>query len=84
MYARLMPTGYIVQLLTRVDLDKHSLSYAAVFGLIEDLDLHGSEYSWCTSIFYFGRHIYAPGCYVYFLTPNRSARGRLSLHISHE
>ncbi|KAI9039371.1 putative MFS transporter [Aspergillus affinis] len=37
------------------DLDKQSLSYAAVFGLITDLDLEGSQYSWCSSIFYFGR-----------------------------
>lgn len=57
MYARLIAPGHIVQLLTRADLDKQSLSYAAVFGLIEDLDLQGSEYSWCTSIFYFGRLI---------------------------
>lgn len=38
------------------DLDKLSLGYAAVFGLIEDLHLQGSEYSWCTSIFYFGAY----------------------------
>ncbi|KAK1147334.1 hypothetical protein N8T08_001411 [Aspergillus melleus] len=36
-------------------LDKQSLSYAAVFGLITDLDLQGSQYSWCSSIFYFGQ-----------------------------
>ncbi|KAG2417292.1 hypothetical protein HFD88_008511 [Aspergillus terreus] len=36
-------------------LDKQSLSYAAVFDLITDLDLHGSQYSWCSSIFYIGQ-----------------------------
>ncbi|RAL14704.1 pantothenate transporter [Aspergillus homomorphus CBS 101889] len=38
-------------------LDKQSLSYASVFGLIDDLSLHGSEYSWCSSIFYVGQLI---------------------------
>ena len=38
-----------------LDIDKQSLSYASVFGLIEDLNLHGTQYSWCSSIFYFGR-----------------------------
>ncbi|PLB45830.1 MFS general substrate transporter [Aspergillus steynii IBT 23096] len=36
-------------------LDKQSLSYAGVFGLITDLNLQGSQYSWCSSIFYFGQ-----------------------------
>ncbi|KAL4895504.1 major facilitator superfamily domain-containing protein [Aspergillus ambiguus] len=36
-------------------LDKQSLSYAAVFDLITDLDLKGSQYSWCSSIFYIGQ-----------------------------
>lgn len=35
-------------------LDKQSLSYASVFGLIPDLKLEGTEYSWCFSIFYIG------------------------------
>jgi hypothetical protein len=35
-------------------LDKQSLSYASVFGLITDLGLKGTEYSWCSSIFYIG------------------------------
>ncbi|KAJ5832767.1 hypothetical protein N7474_001078 [Penicillium riverlandense] len=38
-------------------LDKQSLSYAAVFGLMEDLDMTSSQYSWCTSIFYVGQLI---------------------------
>ncbi|KAF9762892.1 hypothetical protein IL306_003285 [Fusarium sp. DS 682] len=36
-------------------LDKQSLSYAAVFGLIDDLNLTSSQYSWCSSIFYVGQ-----------------------------
>ncbi len=37
-------------------LDKQSLSYASVFGLITDLNLKGTEYSWCASIFYIGEN----------------------------
>ncbi|OKL61766.1 hypothetical protein UA08_02466 [Talaromyces atroroseus] len=36
-------------------LDKQSLSYASVFGLISDLKLEGRQYSWTSSIFYFGQ-----------------------------
>ncbi|KAL4925840.1 major facilitator superfamily domain-containing protein [Aspergillus undulatus] len=36
-------------------LDKQSLSYAGVFGLMEDLSLTNSQYSWCSSIFYVGQ-----------------------------
>ncbi|OHF04260.1 major facilitator superfamily transporter [Colletotrichum orchidophilum] len=36
-------------------LDKQSLSYASVFGLITDLNLTSSQYSWCSSIFYVGQ-----------------------------
>ncbi|KAK1963019.1 major facilitator superfamily transporter [Colletotrichum sublineola] len=36
-------------------LDKQSLSYASVFGLIADLDLTSTQYSWCSSIFYVGQ-----------------------------
>ncbi|KAF2725960.1 major facilitator superfamily transporter [Polychaeton citri CBS 116435] len=36
-------------------LDKQTLSYAAVFGLISDLNLTSSQYSWCSSIFYVGQ-----------------------------
>jgi len=35
-------------------LDKAVLGYAAVFGLQTDLKLHGTQYSWLGSIFYFG------------------------------
>ncbi|GMF95109.1 unnamed protein product [Aspergillus oryzae] len=36
-------------------LDKQSLSYAGVFGLMGDLNLTSSQYSWCSSIFYVGQ-----------------------------
>ena len=35
-------------------LDKQTLSLASVMGLIQELDLRGTEYSWSGSIFYFG------------------------------
>ena len=34
--------------------DKTTLSYAAIFGIREDLKLKKTEYSWLSSIFYFG------------------------------
>ncbi|KAH8883000.1 MFS general substrate transporter [Thozetella sp. PMI_491] len=34
--------------------DKTTLSYAAIFGIKADLNLQGTEYSWLSSIFYFG------------------------------
>ncbi|KAG9956740.1 hypothetical protein KCU61_g9605, partial [Aureobasidium melanogenum] len=36
-------------------LDKQSLSYASVAGLIQDLKVDASQYSWCSSIFYIGQ-----------------------------
>lgn len=39
--------------LTR-QIDKTTLSYAAIFGIEDDLGLSGSEYSWLSSVFYFG------------------------------
>ncbi|WVR08391.1 hypothetical protein IAU60_005446 [Kwoniella sp. DSM 27419] len=35
-------------------LDKRGLSFAAIFGLKTDLHLVGQDYSWASSIFYFG------------------------------
>lgn len=35
-------------------IDKTTLSYAAIFGIEDDLNLHGSLYSWLSSLFYFG------------------------------
>ncbi|KAL9609244.1 MAG: hypothetical protein Q9167_005979, partial [Letrouitia subvulpina] len=35
-------------------IDKTTLSYAAIFDIQEDLNLHGTQYNWLSSIFYFG------------------------------
>lgn len=35
-------------------IDKTTLSYAAIFGIKTDLKLVGTQYSWLSSIFYFG------------------------------
>jgi MFS family permease len=35
-------------------IDKTTLSYAAIFGIREDLNLHGTQYSWLSALFYFG------------------------------
>lgn len=40
-------------------IDKTTLSYAAIFGIREDLDLVGTEYSWLSSMFYFGFLVWA-------------------------
>ncbi|PVI02691.1 allantoin permease [Periconia macrospinosa] len=35
-------------------LDKNSLAYASALGMTDDLHLHGSQYSWLSSLFYVG------------------------------
>lgn len=35
-------------------IDKTTLSYAAIFGIRDDLHLVGTQYSWLSSLFYFG------------------------------
>ncbi|EIN06852.1 MFS general substrate transporter [Punctularia strigosozonata HHB-11173 SS5] len=39
--------------------DKTTLSYAAIFGIKDDLHLKSTEYSWLSSIFYFGWLVWA-------------------------
>lgn len=39
--------------------DKTTLSYAAIFGIKDDLKLVGTQYSWLSSIFYFGWLVWA-------------------------
>lgn len=39
--------------------DKTTLSYAAIFGLKDGLNLEGTQYSWLSSSFYFGWLIWA-------------------------
>ncbi|PYI04089.1 MFS allantoate transporter [Aspergillus sclerotiicarbonarius CBS 121057] len=40
-------------------IDKTTLSYAAIFGIKEDLGLAGDQYSWLSSVFYFGFLVWA-------------------------
>ncbi|TFL04919.1 MFS general substrate transporter [Pterulicium gracile] len=40
-------------------IDKTTLSYAAIFGIKDDLSLSGEQYSWLSSLFYFGWIAYA-------------------------
>ncbi|RAK99292.1 MFS general substrate transporter [Aspergillus ibericus CBS 121593] len=47
-----IPFICITYLITYID--KAMLGYSAVFGLKESLHLHGTEYSWLGSMFYFG------------------------------
>ncbi|KAI9736175.1 MAG: hypothetical protein M1834_001060 [Cirrosporium novae-zelandiae] len=48
-------------------LDKVTVSYAAVWGMQEDLSLVGQQYSWATSIFYIG-YLVAEAPSAYLLT----------------
>jgi len=41
--------------LTYQDLDKQSLAYASVYGLIEDLNLVGKQFATTSSMFYVGQ-----------------------------
>lgn len=46
-------------------IDKTTLGYSAVFGLQTELNLVGNQYSWCSSIFYFGYLFWEyPGSYL--------------------
>jgi ACS family allantoate permease-like MFS transporter len=49
---RLMPLLCLTYALQSID--KNTLSYAAVFGVREELDLKGTQYSWIGAIFYLG------------------------------
>lgn len=41
-------------------LDKTTLSYASIFGLIDDTNLQGDEYSWLGSIVYLAQLVFQP------------------------
>lgn len=49
---RLIPLLCITYALQSID--KTTLSYAAVFGIRESLDLVGTQFSWASSVFYLG------------------------------
>ncbi|KAJ5835330.1 hypothetical protein N7447_001356 [Penicillium robsamsonii] len=61
----LMGVAYFLQFL-----DKLALSQATLFGLREDLKMHGSEYSWASAIFYFGYFAWSwPSSYIVVRLP---------------
>ncbi|KAJ5910649.1 hypothetical protein N7504_005292 [Penicillium tannophilum] len=61
----LMGTAYFLQFL-----DKLALSQATLFNLRQDLNLHGSQYSWTSAIFYFGYFFWSwPSSYVIVRMP---------------
>ncbi|OJJ69079.1 hypothetical protein ASPBRDRAFT_57619 [Aspergillus brasiliensis CBS 101740] len=49
---RILPIMLVAYMMSFMD--KQTLNYSAVMGLLTDLKLHGTEYSWSSSIFYFG------------------------------
>ncbi|GLA86598.1 hypothetical protein AtubIFM56815_010867 [Aspergillus tubingensis] len=49
---RILPIMLVAYMMSFVD--KQTLNYSAIMGLLTDLKLHGTEYSWTSSIFYFG------------------------------
>ncbi|TVY59490.1 putative transporter, partial [Lachnellula cervina] len=51
----LMTISYTIQYM-----DKSVMAQAAVYDLIKNLGLKGQEYSWCSSIFYFGYLAFQP------------------------
>ncbi|OQE46524.1 hypothetical protein PENCOP_c001G06015 [Penicillium coprophilum] len=61
----LMGVAYFLQFL-----DKLALSQATLFGLREDLNMHGAEYSWASAIFYFGYFAWSwPSSYIVVRLP---------------
>lgn len=55
---RILPIILIVYCLQ--SLDKTSLSYASVFGIIEDTGLEGNEFSWLGSVVYIAQLVFQP------------------------
>ncbi|KXG47528.1 Major facilitator superfamily domain, general substrate transporter [Penicillium griseofulvum] len=49
---RLIPLLFLIYMLQY--LDKNSINFASVYGLKQGMHLKGQEYSWLSSIFYFG------------------------------
>lgn len=41
-------------------LDKSTLSYASVFGILEDANLHGDQYSWLGAVVYVAQLVWQP------------------------
>jgi hypothetical protein len=49
-------------------LDKNGINYASVYGLQDGTNLHGQDYNWLGSIFYFGMLKHVPSCRIPQLT----------------
>src|SRR5690349_7481710 len=49
---RIVPILFLIYLMQY--LDKNGINYASVYGLQKGTNLHGQNYSWLGSIFYFG------------------------------
>lgn len=49
---QILPILFVTYLLQY--LDKNGINYASVYGLQKGTNLHGQDYSWLSSIFYFG------------------------------
>ncbi|EXJ57946.1 hypothetical protein A1O7_05369 [Cladophialophora yegresii CBS 114405] len=49
---RIVPILFLIYLMQY--LDKNGINYASVYGLQDGTNLHGQDYSWLGSIFYFG------------------------------
>ncbi|KAF9889034.1 hypothetical protein FE257_008011 [Aspergillus nanangensis] len=49
-----MVVSYMLQFL-----DKQTLNQASIMGILQDLKLSGTQYSWCGSIFYFGYLVFS-------------------------
>lgn len=62
----LLGVSYFLQFL-----DKQSLSYSSLLGMIQDAKLQGSQYSWVASIFYFG--------YIFWSYPTAFLAARLPI-----
>ncbi|KAL4865238.1 hypothetical protein BDV12DRAFT_154653 [Aspergillus spectabilis] len=65
----IMAISYMFQFL-----DKSAMSFTAILGLEEDLNLHGDDYSWASSIYYFG---YLAASYVAAVLLVRFAVGKI-------
>lgn len=51
---RLVPILILIYFLQYID--KNGINYASVYGLQKGTNLHGQDFSWLGSIFYFGEH----------------------------
>lgn len=56
--SRILPIILVIYCLQ--SLDKTALSYASVFGLVDDLHLVGHQYSWCGAIVYVAQLVWQP------------------------